>query len=80
MAAGGAIIILEAAEVYSLATQTAAILAATGLADAIGQALALRENPKGEPSDDRCWTCNYGAALSQGNPRKTITSRIRKRI
>lgn len=78
--ATGAVVILEAYEVAHLATETSAILSATGLADAIGQAVALRDQPPNDSSDDRCFICMSRSTLSQDHPRKTLALKVRKRL
>lgn len=69
----GLIVLLGSSALAAIAAQTAALEAAVGLAQAIGQAVATR---LGDP----CYDCLRKNVLSQSAPRLTIVKKIRKRL
>lgn len=69
----GAVVLVTALELSSIASTTGALQAVTALASAIGQATGKRRQ-------DHCRRCMEQGALSQSAPRKRMVARILRRV
>lgn len=68
----GAVVLASGAEVISMAQQTGALYAVELISNAIGQSTARRRST--------CETCIRKSVLSQGHPRETQRTKIRRRL
>lgn len=69
----GLVVVVGAEILRILATETAALEAATGMAVAIGTGLQEREG-------DPCYDCVKRSLMSQSRPRVTVRETIRRRV